>query len=124
MEINELLKNPESIKQLIELLQDMLPEKEDQKIFEPKKNNLKSKRRDTKATISENKFLAMAEKNMHKEDAEIDKLLNKNPPTPRTRKFQYLDVQCRSCGKKEKANPSLVHDISRYKCNSCSTASN
>lgn len=125
MEINDLLKNPESIKQLIGALQSLLPKETDNEVFEqPKKNNQRNKRQRVKETDTENKFLKMAEKNMHKEDIQVDKLLNKNPPTPRTRKFTFVDVQCRQCGKKEKVNPSLVHDITRYKCNSCSTTSN
>lgn len=70
---------------------------------------------------TKNKFLSMGVKDLHKEDIEIDKMLNKSPPTPRTRRFKPVNVVCRSCGKKESVSPSLLHDTAdRYKCNNCS----
>lgn len=123
MEINDLLKNPESIKQLISVLQSLLPNEE--KTIKNPKNNIKTKKSTAKSKNSkENKFLSMAEKNMHKEDVEIDKLLSKRPPSARSRSFSYVDAICRTCGKKEKVNPTLVHEMSRYKCNTCSTSAN
>ena len=67
-----------------------------------------------------NLFDDMPEKDMHKSDSEVDKKLNKYPPTPRTRSYRPIDVCCRICGKKESISPSLApEDISRYKCNKC-----
>ena len=68
-----------------------------------------------------NKFDSMPEINMFKEDVEIDRKLQKFPPTPRTRKFIPIKVQCRICGKKEKVPPTLVETTDRYKCNRCSS---
>ena len=68
-----------------------------------------------------NKFDNMPEVNMFKEDVEIDRKLQKFPPTPRTRKFAPIKVQCRVCGKKDKVPPTLVESIDRYKCNRCAT---
>lgn len=69
-----------------------------------------------------NKFLDMPEFSMHKQDSIIDKQLNVRPPTPRTRQFKPIAVQCRVCGKKETINPALLStEPNRYKCNSCSS---
>ena len=67
-----------------------------------------------------NKFETMDVRGMHKDDVEIDRVLNVKPPSPRTRKYNSVDVTCRSCGKREKVNPVLVTEASRYKCNACS----
>ena len=68
-----------------------------------------------------NKFDSMPEHNMCKEDVEFDKKIRKPPPSARTRQFNYMNVQCRVCGKQEKVPPSLVESRERYKCNKCST---
>jgi len=79
-----------------------------------------SKRKMQKNT---NKFLSMAEKDMHKDDIEIDKKLAKFPPVSRARDFEMIDVVCRVCGRKETISPSLLFDApDRYKCNNCSTS--
>ena len=71
-----------------------------------------------------NKFLDMPEKDMHKADSAIDKKLSVHPPTPRNRKFAKIDVACRTCGKQEKVNHSIVPEqLDRYKCNKCSSSS-
>ena len=63
----------------------------------------------------------MPERNLHKEDVQIDKMLQKVPPVSRNRKTSFVDVCCRVCGKKEKINASLLFEaIDRYKCNKCS----
>lgn len=68
-----------------------------------------------------NKFDDMREKNLHKEDVEIDKVLSRYPPTNRSREFSMIDVSCRVCGRKEQINPALLYDTpNRYKCNRCS----
>ncbi len=75
----------------------------------------------TKRSGSANKFDLMMEKNLHKEDLEIDKLLSKYPPTIRSREFSPVDVKCRVCGREESINPALMNDApNRYKCNRCS----
>jgi hypothetical protein len=70
----------------------------------------------------ENKFLNMREASMHQDDTKIDKKLNRLPPTQRSRRFQYVDVKCRVCGKTEKVTPALADARDRYKCNRCSTS--
>lgn len=68
-----------------------------------------------------NRFESMPERNMHKDDTRIDKILSQYSPTQRTREFNVIDVVCRVCGKKESINASLVYDAgNRYKCNKCS----
>lgn len=68
-----------------------------------------------------NKFLSMPEANMHKDDSRIDALLSKHPPVSRSRKFEYVNVKCRLCGKEENVSPGILTDSpSRYKCNKCS----
>lgn len=110
----------EDIKQLIAILQRGLESEPKEDAPKPK---TKRKTKDTNSN-STNKFLQMPESRMHKEDVKIDKLLNKNGPTPRLRtQFKPIEAKCRSCGKVEKINPGLIHDsIDRYKCNVCSTS--
>lgn len=116
------LNNPEQIKQIITMLQNLLPknEPEEEEELNPK---IKTKTRSVKSKTkkSKNKFLDMPEKDMHKSDSAIDKLLNKQPPTPRTREFVPVDVRCRICGKTESVNPAIIPEsVDRYKCNKCS----
>jgi len=129
MDLSELQKNPEQIKALINILQTLLPEKQqqeqvpvnEQKHEEP---SIKTRRRNT-FTGHTNKFLDMPEKDMHREDTEIDKKLSKSAPVARGREYTPVRVTCRVCGKTEMVNPSIVHDLreNRYKCNTCSTSS-
>lgn len=130
MDLNELGKNPEQIKQLIGLLQQLLP-KEDivDEGFETEKTEEFSsvlRTRGQKArpkTKHNNKFLSMREKDMHKDDTKIDKMLCKNGPVSRARDFSMIKVTCRVCGKTEEINPVLLFDVpNRYKCNNCSTS--
>lgn len=133
MDLNELLKNPEQIQNLITVLQALLPKEENQgsqkeqtdSSSEPLKNPViktKSKKRSQKSSNSTNKFEKMAEFRMHKEDAIVDKALCKNPPVARTRDFEMVNVTCRVCGKSETISPALLFDSpSRYKCNNCAT---
>lgn len=125
MDLNELSKNPEQIKNLIDILQSLLP-KETNEIAQAKPTKIKTKSR--KNIQSENKnlineFERMPEFRMHKDDTKIDKMLSQMPPTARMREFSSVDVVCRVCGKKESVSPSLLFDSpSRYKCNNCSTS--
>lgn len=125
----ELNYSPQEIKQLIQLLQQMLPKDTEESIssksdddFIESKIKTKSIRSD-KISNRKNKFLDMPERNMHKSDTAIDKKLSINPPTPRNRKFNSANVKCRICGKQEKVSPSIVPEpADRYKCNNCSTS--
>ena len=135
MDINKLKQDPEKIQQLIDLLGSLLPEEEGEQPKTAKKKVTKKKttkkktatRRNskTKKQESTNKFLDMPEMNMHKEDGEIDKQLQKFPPTPRTRPTaENISVRCRICGKEESISQGLLFEGSnRYKCNKCSTQS-
>jgi hypothetical protein len=120
----------QDIKQLITILQKMLSDNEDEQTNSSSEESntlpvrtLKTHNKKMSSTKHYNKFMDMPEKNMHKEDTEIDKRLSKGEPTPRTRSFNFVDVICRICGKKESISPALVDSISRYKCNTCSTSS-
>jgi hypothetical protein len=128
----------EDIKQLIAILQRGLSSNEDSEI-----NNIvtkeekihidngihsvgKNKKQKDKVAKSNdenyNKFDAMPEKTMHKDDLKIDQALSKYAPTSRSREFSLINVVCRVCGKKDEINPALIYDSgSRYKCNKCST---
>lgn len=143
MDPKELLNNPEQIKNLILLLQSMLPDTEDRTPIankKSKKKSIKSQDQEIEETPSNfntkiktknkrspqpstvNKFEKMSEFSMHKDDREIDKKLSKHPPVARTRDFEPISVVCRICGKKEDVSPALVYEgPSRYKCNNCST---
>lgn len=111
------------IKQMIDMLKNMLPEESDS-VPEPKENTESESpirtRGSRRPQFIENKFDSMAEKNLHKADIAIDKKLSKYGPTPRTRKFKTLKVKCRVCGKTEEVNPAVLTDTpERYKCNAC-----
>lgn len=118
----------EDIKQLISILQRGLVDEpksvEKAKKTVKKSTNIKNKK--TKASQprdTENKFISLGFHNLHREDVVIDKVLNKNPPTPRNREFRAIDVQCRVCGRKESINPSLLYESpDRYKCNKCASS--
>jgi len=114
--------SPEQIKQMISMLQAMLPSEgqapEEEKPYS--NSAIKSRNIDTK-NKKKNKFTEMAEFAMHKEDIEFDKKVTKLPPVPRTRQFVPVEVKCRVCGKTEKVNPSILDSIDRYKCNKCSS---
>lgn len=142
MDLNELAKNPEQIQQLISVLQALLPKDtqtnkptNDESIENDNSNpdeieqftnsaiRTKSSKKFSKREASTNKFLAMPERNMFKEDSKIDKLLNKHPPVERSREFALVKVTCRVCGKTEEINPALAGESpARYKCNNCSTS--
>lgn len=133
MDLNDLVKNPDQIKGLITILQALLDSQatssDTSLVTEPKtpkkktRTTSKQNRKQKETPQRENKFLSMPEKNMHKEDVEIDKRLNKLPPTPRSRSFKPIRVTCRVCGKSENVNPNyMTTEIDRYKCNKCSGA--
>lgn len=133
MDPKDMLNDPEKIKDMIAMLQALLPQTEDSKPTAKRKNPKAAKSTSTKAKKSQpstidstidssNKFLAMQEMYMFKGDAAIDKKLSKNPPIPRTRQFSSVTVKCRVCGRSEEVNPGLVYDSSRYKCNNCSSS--
>lgn len=131
MDPKDMLNDPEKIKDMIAMLQALLPKGEDDvassKTAKPKTTKGKSnkpsaaKAKKSKSPNSTNKFLEMQEMYMHKDDAAIDKKLSKNAPIPRTRHFSSVTVKCRVCGRSEEVNPGLVYDVSRYKCNNCSS---
>jgi hypothetical protein len=118
----------DDIKALIAILQKGLVDEDesDNDIEEPvhikpvkKKTSVPTTKPKKKKAI--NKFDKMAEFSMCKEDTEIDKKIKKPPPSIRNRPFDFIKVQCRVCGKKEKVAPMLVESTERYKCNKCST---
>jgi hypothetical protein len=126
--------SPEQIKSMISMLQLMLNAQSDEvdtdqdsKIQQKQSFNQNNsiKTNSKKLTkMNKNKFLDMPERNMHKEDIEVDKKLCVQPPVPRARQFSMIKVVCRVCGKKEEVSPNLIVDSpSRYKCNKCSAAS-
>ena len=125
--------DPEQIKQLIGLLQTMLPSSKEAETKQPKKKSSSKKKSSFNKSVTrskriideerENKFLDMPESGMHKSDSLIDKKLNRFPPTPRSRSFDFVKVTCRICGRTEEISPKLVPESSdRYKCNQCSSS--
>jgi len=129
MDLNDLAKNPEQIKNLITLLQQMLPttaeeNTEEQGSEEEFTAPLRTKGSRRKTKQAKNKFVDMPERDMHKDDTIIDQKLARFPPVSRARPFELVEVRCRVCGKTEKVSPSLVFEgVDRYKCNNCSTSS-
>lgn len=128
MDLNELMKNPDSIKQLISVLEKLLPENSTSKNTEENIDEYHDpvRTKTGKSNFSRarpNKFESMSEKGMHKDDTEIDKKLSKHPPVARARDFQTIRVKCRVCGDEQDVSPSLVtSEVSRYKCNKCSVS--
>jgi hypothetical protein len=124
MDLNELMKNPEQIKNLIQVLQTLLPQATgDTETEEEFSAPIKTRGSKTRPKQAKNKFTDMPEHNMHKEDVAIDKKLAKFPPVSRARQFELVDVKCRVCGRTETVSPSLVFEgLERYKCNNCSTS--
>lgn len=121
------LNSPEQIKALIQMLQNLLPQEEvateSPKKKSVKQSKIKTKTRRATTESFENKFLEMPERNMHKADSKIDKKLSVQPPCPRTRSFEPVEVRCRVCGKQEKVNPRVIPEsVDRYKCNKCSSS--
>jgi len=110
--------SPKQIKQMINMLQQMLPDSDEDELGV---ESTPIKTVDRKPRQTENKFDQMMEAHLHKEDVAIDKKLRKYDPTPRIRKFDPIRVVCRVCGKTESINPNLITDTpNRYKCNNCS----
>lgn len=124
---------PEKIKALIDILQSMLVSSNDNTAVETEPEPVVVKQNTTRKTKSSskktaknnfvNKFDQMPEKHLHKEDVLIDQKLCNKPPVPRNRPFEFVDVTCRVCHKKESVNPAVLTDsVDRYKCNKCSTS--
>lgn len=118
----------ETVEQIYHLLMSLVEDEdtsEQPKVNKPKTRKPKTQKTTTRATAkktkteSSNKFLSMKEMHMFKEDIAIDRKLNVMGPSPRTRHFATVNVQCRVCGKTEDVNPSLVSEAQRYKCNEC-----
>jgi hypothetical protein len=127
MDLENLASNPEQIKQLISLLSSLLPKDQanvmEQDPPEEPESVIRTKKvkQDKKRHV--NKFLAMPESKMHKDDVEIDKKLQKYPPTARNRESALVEVTCRVCGKTEEIASLLASESrGRYKCNQCSTS--
>ena len=68
-----------------------------------------------------NLFESMDAMHEHKEDTEIDKMLNVSPPTKRNRTPNLVEVPCALCGRVDKVSAVLVTDSGRYTCNGCQT---
>jgi len=107
----------EDIKQLIAILKKGLEDDSDTEdsVEVPRRKKRKTQQSDA----GDNLFEKMPESRMHKDDVEIDKKLNRAPPTQRSRSFVPVTISCRVCGKKDKVNPVLVESADRYKCNKC-----
>ena len=124
----DILKNPEQIKQLINLLSGLLPSDSDSSDEKPKtrkrttrKKTVSTSKKQPKKPQRENKFTDMPESQMFKEDPALAKKLYKQPPMRRRPKKGQTQAQCRICGKKENVSPGLLFGgIERFKCNKCS----
>ena len=122
--------SPDQIKQMITMLQSMLPSDSVNTIEETQQEETPVEENSIIKTVTPkvvkkknftNQFDQMMESKLHKADCAIDKKLSQFDPTPRNRNFNALKVQCRVCGKNEEINPVLLTDTpERYKCNRCS----
>jgi|694.fasta_scaffold00568_17 hypothetical protein len=115
----------DDIKQLIAILQKGLSSENKTSPTTPTQSDLEHQIKPIKRNEpkTENKFISLGFHNLHKEDVAIDKMLQKNPPTPRNRQFKTIDVKCRVCGRSESINPAVLYESpDRYKCNRCSSS--
>jgi len=132
----DLLKNPEQIKQMISLLSSLLSQTENEtdnekeneseivatKQTRSKKTSTRSRAKKAKPKVA-NKFDSMSESRMYRENPDVAKKLYTNVPIKRRAKTQTVDVKCRICGRSETISSSLLfNDRSRYKCNKCSSS--
>ena len=131
----DILKNPEQIKQLIGILSSLLPtddlDKETE--AEPKKPKTRRKPAQTKKTTTNkstrfkkdttqhtNKFVDMPESQMFRENPDVSQKLYQQPPMKRRPRKNKINVTCRICGKREEISSGLLYgDVDRYKCNKC-----
>lgn len=117
----------EDIKQLILILQKGLQDDNEQaETDEDVPNKIKTKKVSTKRnkkSPTTNNFIKLGFDKLHKEDIEIDKLLQHNKPTQRRGSTAIIKVKCRVCGKTDTISPSLLFESpDRYKCNKCCTS--
>lgn len=131
----DILKNPEQIKQLIGILSSLLPtDGADEEIdTKPKKPKTRRRSTQTKKTTTNkttkfkkdtsqhtNKFVDMPESQMFREDPGVAKKLYQQPPMKRRSRKNKINVTCRICGKREEISSGLLYgDVDRYKCNKC-----
>ena len=131
----DILKDPDQIKQLIGMLSSLLPKEDEEsgaktkprkkrakkktaKTTTSRRNTTKTARKNTKGTI--NKFVDMPESQMFKENPNVAKKLYQQPPMKRRSSKRKISVTCRICGKREEISSGLLHgDADRYKCNKC-----
>lgn len=130
----DILKDPDQIKQLISILSSLLPKEDEETKTKPRKKRV-LKKKTTKTTSNRknvastakkatnarvNKFVDMPENQMFKESPKVAQKLYQQPPMKRRSKKTKIPVTCRICGKKEEISSSLLHgDVDRYKCNKC-----
>ena len=130
----DILKDPDQIKQLIGILSSLLPKEEEEPKTKTRKKRV-AKKKTTKKTTSRknaasitkknanakvNKFVDMPESQMFKEDPKVAKKLYQQPPMKRRSLKRKISVTCRICGKREEISSGLLHgDVDRYKCNKC-----
>lgn len=115
----------EDIMALIAILQKGLTDDEPELQYEDEEPVKPKAKRSAKKTESKpNRFDAMSERDMHKSDTKVDKLLwGDNKPSARRQDSGLVDARCRVCGKTEKVNGALAEVGDRYKCNKCATTS-
>ena len=114
----------EDIMALIAILQKGLTDDEQELQYEEAAPPTKQRAQKKVKPKMVNKFDAMSERNMHKQDSKIDKLLwGDAQPTDRGRTLSLVQVRCRVCGKNEEISSSLVDSTERYKCNKCAGSS-
>ena len=126
---DDLIKNPEQLKQMIGLLSAMLEQAEstdtdeDEKIQSKTKHTTHKRRGRKPKSMSINKFDQMPEASMHKDHPNVIKKLYSKAPIKRRPKKSLVDVKCRICGKQESVSVALIHGgLDRYKCNKCSSS--
>ena len=69
-----------------------------------------------------NLFDEMPQKNMHKDDTEIDRALAVEDITPRNRQSSIVSVVCMRCDEEKQMSASMVpQEKERFICNNCQT---
>jgi len=68
-----------------------------------------------------NTVLSASERHELEEASKADAENKDAQRAPRSRQSALVEVECRTCGAEEEVSPAVIYDMSRWKCNKCSS---